>query len=155
MEFNLNEMASERSRVINRIGSYSQTLGDHVLKCVVYKDKLPQYLDGWKDEIAEYLWLSGDMLVKRQRKLRPTEYQSYLFDEYANEFYDYRACLGHFLLISRKTGNYPAFDITDSLVEEFMNIHQTLAKATLLMLSSKTVQYDLDDYRAVVSKVFN
>ena len=151
----LTEMAYDRNKAIREIKYLADTVGDHLLKCVVYKDSL-SCLEDWKEEIAGYLEDAGQITVKKQGKLKPSDYQLYLFGEYADEYSDYKVCIGsfHAYYVVRKE-RYPKFSLVEDSPEfakSLMSIHKALADKALPMLSSKS-EYSFDDYYKVVDEV--
>ena len=156
MVFKLNEMASERNKVIKRLENYSEIVGSHILKCVVYKNSLNS-LKHWIDqELSGYFEIISNDLVKKSIKLKQDDYKKYLFDAYAEDDNDLLTNLKEFRLtrtISHK--EYPTFKITQEIFDEFSLTYCRIRDKVVPMFADKLHQYSSEDFAEILHKIIN
>ncbi len=148
------EMAFKRSSVVEKINDYSDIVGDHILKCVVYGNSLG-CIEHWFSEIATFFEKIGKMEVKGSVKLKPSEYKTCLFDTYAEigNKNDYDQELFHFKVKQVAGGDYPDFDITDNVIERLCNATKELCNVVCSMIASIKIRYSVREYKEVVKNI--
>ena len=152
MTIKLSEMAIERKRLIPKLEGMTDTIGNHVIKCIVYKDAFRSYRY-WISEIANQFTLAGGLEVKGRIKLKSSEYQKILLDDFANEPSDFHAMLFEFLI--KESKDYNPFEITDKLVGSFVGVYKELSKKVIPMISNKNIIYKQSEYEEVIKSILD
>ena len=130
-------MAFPRSVVLDKAKSLAVTLNNHIIKCVVYRNVLPVYLDHWVEEVGIYLFTVNK--IKSKVNLKPKDYLNSLFADCGNEKDDAEANLRLFKLKNLESKEYPDFEITDKLSESLFKRYTNLITAAMPILTSSKV----------------
>ena len=87
-------MAFSRSEMLNKLQSLTSTLNNHVIKCTIYRESLPEYLPHWIEEIGIYLHSANKL--KSKTKLKNKDYMNSLFSSFGTDKDDAEANLMFF-----------------------------------------------------------
>ena len=148
----LHEMAFPRRIVISKIEDRLEAYGNHILKCVVYKDTFGS-LDYWCKEISGLLEYFDSLNTKDSKPLKSSVYNE-IFDEYANETSDFKACLLGFRISEERKKEYPFYEIDNDLVSRFEDVYIEIKNKVCDMLSEK-IDYTSADYFNTIKIIFN
>jgi len=135
-------MSFPRKKCLERFDRVSANIYTHVMKCVIYKDVLPDLLDHWCSEIGAWLNYAND--TKCSSKLKEADYLT-IFADFGNEVSDSRINLALFkadnkkLLSKHSDDAYPDFEITTQLVNEVTRFCADVVSMALPILMSGEV----------------
>lgn len=115
----LYEMAYGRSKIIDTCKRFRYIVEVHIVKAVVYGNSTKDLKHWVQQELSNYISIISSMKSKpKNRKLKISEYQKYLFDDSCDNIVDAKTDL-RIIQIDLLNDNYPDFDITDDIVERF------------------------------------
>ena len=144
----LNEMAFEKDKAIENVKKLSNTLKNHIIKCVAYNDTVD--VNHWIGEIANYLTEAGSVKLKtKSGKLSANEYSKALFSDFGETFEDAKIVVKIFVY----SGEDKEFEVTDFIVNKILEFKNNIKSATINMLSSKK-EYEKADYVKVIKDCF-
>ena len=151
----LHEMAENRNKVLDNISSQYDSLVEHFVKLVVFKNTTNDFNE-WSKTVADILDLCNRFLVKTKTgKLKSDEYLGNLFGIEDNfDLWDAENILTKF---QRGIGkNYPKFEITDELINEFFTKYSELVKYFVPILSSdKSKTRRGEEFKEKVKEIIN
>lgn len=147
-------MAFKRKQVVEKVESMAEPISDHIVKCIIYGDSLG-CLDDWKKELASFFWSINIYEVKRQKRLKKSEYIYFLFDEIANELSDCKARIVEFIVKNQVSKKYPDVDYNDKQSEDMLNVVNAFKSNIPDMLSDKSKIYSKEEYLSIVDKVIS
>ena len=127
-------MAFSRSNVLDKAKSLANTLNSHVIKCVVYRNVSPEYIDHWVEEIGIYIYSVNKL--KSKTALKANDYRNSLFADIGEDRDDAEANL---MLFKLHNNEYPDFDITDELITDLYTHYTQLVDAAVPVLASNKV----------------
>ena len=76
-------MAIPRSQALAKLEALSEELSNHIIKCILYNDVLPGYMNHWVEEIAGYLHTANKTHTKSSLKAK--DYQNSIFVEFGED----------------------------------------------------------------------
>ena len=143
-------MSFPRKIAHKHLSKNSESLCDHVLKCILFADIRPDQLYHWiHEEICG--WLEDASEVKCDSKLKSKDYLETVFCEFGTDKQDAKVVLKSF----RKhycfdiDDSYPDFDITIELVDKTYKIFQTFIDVCMPLLLKKDPVSQDDWYKAI------
>lgn len=77
----LDEMAYDRSSLVKKVKSYSETIIEHAFKCLTLKNSTSN-LEHWEEEIAEWLRKIDSFVWDTDKKLKYNDYKESLSSFY-------------------------------------------------------------------------
>ncbi len=135
------EMAYDRSYVIKKVRAKGPTIGEHILKCVVYSND-EQNVNHWIEEIAWELDILDDYDLKpKGKKLKPETYEELLKLDFGESPKDMRTQLKEFSFTYTRDSSkkkYPKFEITQELIEKLFRVYIAIIKRVSELLSETT-----------------
>ena len=154
----LTEMAVPRKKAVEIITGIADEVGEHLIKCVVYEHSLDliekeDNFGRWQEEIAFWLWDSGDTEVKGQYRLKKQDYENYLFGSFAEDAHDCKTQLLAFLLTNRRKKKYPEFKVTPEMCLKLFSAWTKLKERTCVLMADKTNEHNEDEYLKIVKDV--
>ena len=142
----LNEMAFSREDVIKKISAKSETIMEHLIKCVVYENTTND-LEYWIDEIATNL--SRINFYEAKTKTSRLEYNDYL----ENVFYkqgsterDMKSNLWDF----EDNKNYPNFTTTNELAHKLFVVFKFLAENCCEIFVDKNNTFEKVHFKGLI-----
>ena len=144
-------MSMSRKTYIDNIYATAKILTDHIIKCVVYKNKTNS-LNHWIHEISNFLSLPFRYTIKPNKgRLKYEEYEDEIFGYFGDESMD---CEGALILFQSTVGkNYPEFDITDEIVDSLYQTVSRLKEIVIPLLVSGKIMNSNEVYQ-LISPVF-
>lgn len=149
------EMSYDREYVRNKLEAKGPTIGEHILKIVVYKDD-KQYLPGYVEEISNELQvLSIYDLKPKEKKLEPQEYAKRLgwnFGESVNDMYAQLMDFRQTYTRPSSKKPYPPFTVTRKLAEELFTVYTAIISAVSVQLA-KPGETENEVFKEIIRKV--
>lgn len=146
----LTEMARPKKEVIKKISAFSDSIMEHIIKCVVYKNSTNNFLH-WVNEISNFLSIINDYETKSMSgKLRYNEYLNTVFYKQGNSELDMKQNLRVFSL----NKNYPSFKIDNKLVKQLWNIFRSIAEKCSVIFSDKNNSFDENKFKDLILDIF-
>ena len=147
----LTEMAMPKKEVMNKIATFSDSIIEHIIKCVVYGDSTKDF-SHWITEISNFLSIINDYKVKSgSGKLKYEEYLKRVFyDRQGDEEQDMRQNLRVFKLDK----SYPDFDITSSMISQLWRVFSRIAEECSTIFADKNNTFKAADFRNLILDIF-
>lgn len=139
-------MSFTRSQALSKISSLSNTLNEHVMKCVIYQTILPNYMDHWTEEIGIYLYNVNK--IKSKTKLKRADYIDSIFASFGTDMEDAEANLRLFKIHNKE---YPEFELTDDLIKRLFVTYDSMIELSVPIFVSNETKSISDWIRAVRS----
>lgn len=124
-------MSFTRSQALSKISSLSDTLNEHVIKCVIYQTILPDYIDHWTEEIGIYLYNVNK--IKSKTKLKRADYIDSIFASFGTDMEDAEANLRLFKIHNKE---YPEFELSNKLIETLFEVYSKLIDKSISIFTS-------------------
>lgn len=140
-------MSFTRSQALSKISSLSNTLNEHVIKCVIYQTILPDYIDHWTEEIGIYLYNVNK--IKSKTKLKRADYIDSIFASFGTDMEDAEANLRLFKIHNKE---YPEFELSNKLIETLFEVYSKLIDKSILILTSGK-KLSIDEWIHVVEPI--
>ncbi len=126
-------MALPRSKALAKLEAISDELSNHIIKCVLYDDILPTYMNHWVEEIAGFLYIANRTHAKSNFKSK--DYMNSIFSAFGEDADDAYVNIGVFLA---QHNTYPDVVIDDRLADKLANTYVRITKVSMpILLSSK------------------
>ena len=140
--------ADERRKILDTAYSYSSSIGNHIIKCVVY-GKADKYYNHWIDEISTWITDINSRKPKKGFKLKPKDYKDNLFVDIGDEVQDAKRELLKFQrrYTEGPDAAYPEFEITQDLYFDLFDCYWELAN----MISKKLGKYNQETAKADIT----
>lgn len=131
-------MSMDRSRALKRIDGFSEVLPEHIIKCVVYGNTTNDLHHWVCHEICGYLGIVNEITVRpNDKKLKASDYASSLFGFMGDAWNDAYVALGTYALENERSKQYPAFEVTDELVDRVFFAFQSIITDTVPIFTTK------------------
>lgn len=140
-------MSFTRSQALSKISSLSNTLNEHVIKCVIYQTILPDYIDHWTEGIGIYLYNVNK--IKSKTKLKRADYIDSIFASFGTDMEDAEANLRLFKIHNKE---YPEFELSNKLIETLFEVYSKLIDKSILILTSGK-KLSIDEWIHVVEPI--
>lgn len=140
------EMSRPRGFILEKTRSKSETICEHILKCIVYSNDA-ENVEGWIDEIAEELLIiSRYPADTRTERLKEKDYLTELMYSFGNEESDMLVNLSDFRRsYTRGLGkkNYPPFVEDEKMAKKLWVAYiQIVQDAAKLLANKNTTKQD-------------
>lgn len=136
----ITEFAYKRKQAVSIISDKSKIIHDHILKCLIYHDKLNS-LSHWIDEIASYCKFCDNVSIKTSSgKLSYNDYMNILLYDLGDAKSDVFTWLDGFYLdycSYHSSTHYPEFIIDDDLCQFIYSEVTRVYKSICKMMSDK------------------
>lgn len=145
--------AMYRSEAISTLSNMKDTVGEHIIKCVVYHDERPDTLMHWVKEISACL-KHADKITGRCA-LKERDYLEHLFGSFGDTREDAEWTLDNYQFKNERRPEheqYPEFEITDELVNRLYAISRAIIGVSLPWLMSKT-KHSMAEWTALISPI--
>ena len=146
------EMAFERGVVVGKIQSLIEPIGEHLVKCVVYKNTT-QNLYHWVNELAEYFRVINELQVKKLGKLKEKEYLNYLTQYFGENITDCLSILDIFKLSNKN--KYPGFETNEELATNLFSVYTNLFNEVSKIFAIKKNNYSKKDFNMLIFEILN
>ena len=134
-------MSQHRKQVLQDFQDLGGIINTHIIKCVVYKDVMPEAQNHWVNEIAT--WIADANSIKCKSRLKEKDYRNFLFGSFGDDIEDARRNINRFRLRNGRLLNsepYPDFQITDELVDALFDAYIGIVNACVPILISGQVK---------------
>lgn len=130
-------MAFPRKKALKVISDLSDSVDQHIIECVVYKDVLTNTSHHWISELA--VWMCKVNRVKCSCKLKEVDYIDALFSSFGTTKEDAELSLSAYYSTIHRANyykTYPEFEITDELVDSLFCAYNSVKRICLPILVS-------------------
>ena len=147
-------MSIEKSKIITRMNTSSDTLMEHIVKVVVYNSQRQQDVNGWKKTCARILAKTGTYNAKKIR-LTKNDYLYNQFGAFPSDRTDAKGVLEDTLDDLYKQG-YPEieYDSIPNLALNVYNVCEYIMENCLKVYTSKDKDKGYSYLRGIVDKAF-
>jgi hypothetical protein len=132
-------MAYERPKGLAILKKNSDTLSEHIIKCVVYGNDTGNY-DHWiEDEIADYLKIANGVTFKGNKRPKKEDLISTLFSSFGDSEQDADTNLSQFRVDNRSgkfRESYPNFNIDEDMVCRLYQAYQAVMEYSIPILTT-------------------
>ena len=132
------EMTYDRNFVIGRVRSKGPSIGEHILKCVVYSEDI-KLVYHWANEVADELEILDQYGLKpKGKKLKAAVYSELLKADFGESVKDMKVQLMEFRNTYTKTNSkkqYPRFEITPELIVRLFRTYTNIINRASQLLS--------------------
>lgn len=147
-------MAVDRKRILKRMNTSSDTLIEHIVKVVLYRNYRPNDVNGWKRTCARILEKTSTYNSKTIRLTRKDYYYNQ-FGAFPSDRTDAKGVLWDVYEDLTKTG-YPELNY-DSIPENALTLYTVcsyIVDTCLDVYTSKDKDKGYDFYRSVIDTAF-
>ena len=109
-------MVNTRERIRDSAIMFSEEIANHIIKCVVYSKNSVDF-NHWIHEVATWIFDVSNQKPKKGCKIRPEDYEEWLFSGFGDEISDVPRDLRafHHKFVRFNDHPYPDFNITSDL----------------------------------------
>lgn len=148
------EMSTSRKEVLDKVESAGPTIGEHILKMVVYQDS--KYVEGYIEEVAVDLQAISLYSVKpRAKKLKAEVYEKLLCSRFGDSFNDMKGNLLHFSVHHTRPNSikkYPPFTVTSELVAQLLVVYTDVIRRASALLARED-EVDASEFATMIKAV--
>ena len=145
-------MSVSKSKAEELASRYSDTVAEHLAKCVIYGDETNN-LSHWIKEISHKLYLVNNVTLKPYgKKMKSQVYENPIFDSMGTTEMDVNILLED--MAFRYTGKYPEFSVTDELIHKVYTVFEQVKRLVTPILSSNN-SYTSDDFERLIKKALD
>lgn len=140
-------MSIPRSQALAKLEALSEELSNHIIKCVLYNDILPNYMNHWVEEVAGFLHAANR--IHSKTALKPRDYVQSIFSEFGEDADDAYVNMKVFLT---KYRSYPDVKVTEEMGIQLADAYKTIVKLALPILSSNKL-FSINEWIGIVEPV--
>lgn len=145
-------MSVSKSKAEELASRYSDTVAEHLAKCVIYGDETNN-LTHWIREIGHKIYLVNNITLKPSgKKMKPQVYENTIFDSMGTTEMDVNILLED--MAFRYVGKYPKFSVTEELVHKVYMVFERVKKLVVPILVSNN-SYTSDDFETLVKQALD
>lgn len=134
-------MATSKDKLEQRMESWSELIAEHLSKCAMYGDTLPnnKYNHWIEDELATWISDINDTVCKHnKKKLKARQYEDGLFGWLSDSPVEARANLHHQQILNRNAArSYPDVEVDINMIDRMTTISTAVLRVFVPMLASK------------------
>ena len=123
-------MAHDRKDIRSRSMFYREEIANHIMKCVVYSRSYRDYNHWINDELSVWVYNISEMKPRKGFKIKSSDYESWLFGAFGDEYSDARRDLSFFKdeFVKFNQDPFPDFEITSELCERLFHVVDQLKR---------------------------
>lgn len=154
------EMAYSRKDALAKVKRFSNTLLNHIIKCLIYGKQFGEAtFKDWKEvEICGYLSAISSVVVKGSGKLKREDYFRSLTESHGTTPLDYWVDLMDFRADNLKTLKYPDFipskDQGRLLMQIYLSIIDKACDKFICPIKSPADEVDANYFVPIVTRIF-
>lgn len=118
----LNEMAFSRVELIKKVESFSERINDEIIKLTVYENN-EWDKNHWIERLSTWLYSVDKPVFNNNKKLKPNQYEKYVFGTFGNEKDDAEINLYSFKANNTK---YDDFEVAEELIDKLFNTYNKI-----------------------------
>lgn len=152
----INEWAFKLDLLIPKVARLNETVTEHIIRCVVYKNTTGDLKHWVYDELGDYFETVSHYDARTVRtKLKLSKYKELLFDNNGNNTNDTKGLLKDFRNnFVEKQHRYPDFEITEELVELFYKVRCEIRDTVCPIFTLKEHYYS-KFFGDIVTRILN